>query len=378
MPDCSPPKWHLAHTTWFFETFLLTPHLPGYKPFHPQFSYLFNSYYETVGERWPRPSRGLLCRPTIPEVVAYRQFVDQHMGELLSSLNTTSRAAVEPILELGLQHEEQHQELLLTDLKHAFGQHPLRPVYSASASMASANAPDLQWQRFAAGNFAIGHAGPEFAFDNELPRHTVYLHDYQLANRVVTAGEYLAFVEDGGYQKPEYWLSEGWATCRKQGWQAPLYWTATPQGWSLFTLHGERLLDPQEPVCHISFFEADAYARWAGYRLPTEAEWEVAFPTAQPGQFLGENESRCLHPRPGHHAFGGLWQWTASPYVGYPGYRPAAGAVGEYNGKFMCNQMVLRGGSCLTPEGHIRPTYRNFFPPDARWQCTGLRLAGNA
>ena len=376
MPDCSPPKWHLAHTTWFFETFVLAPHAPGFRPHHPQYGYLFNSYYEAVGDRWPRPTRGLLSRPTVAEVYAYRRAVDERMLHLLESAGDGTLAAVAPIVELGLNHEEQHQELLLTDLKHAFGLNPLGPVYTPSA-VGGGTSPSLFWASFPAGLRTVGHDGRGFAFDNEGPRHRVYLNAYQLASRPVTAGEYRAFMEDGGYSRPEFWLSDGWAARQQHGWTAPLYWARTSDEWSLFTLSGQRPLDPAEPVCHVSFYEADAYARWAGARLPTEFEWET---TAADLDVRGHfSDAGRFHPTAGTgQMFGDVWEWTASPYVGYPGFRPAGGAVGEYNGKFMCNQMVLRGGSCVTPPGHVRTTYRNFFPPDARWQFSGLRLARDA
>lgn len=373
MPDCSPPKWHLAHTTWFFETFVLAEYARDHRPFHPQFGYLFNSYYDAVGDRWPRAARGLLSRPTVAEVYAYRRAVDERMLALLSGADEPTLRAVGPLVELGLNHEQQHQELLLTDLKHAFGLNPLRPVYAAS-SEAGSHALAPHWEAHAPGVRRLGHAGGAFAFDNEGPAHSAYVAGYEIASRPVNNGEFLRFVSDGGYDRPEFWLSDGWAARRRHDWTAPLYWERDGGGWSVFTLGGVRKLDPVEPVCHVSYYEADAYARWAGARLPTEAEWEVAArerPVA--GNFL---DSGRLHPGGDASEFyGDVWVWTASPYTAYPGYRPAAGAIGEYNGKFMCNQVVLRGGSCVTPAGHVRPTYRNFFPPDARWQFSGLRLA---
>jgi ergothioneine biosynthesis protein EgtB len=376
MPDCSPPKWHLAHTTWFFETFALAAHDPDHKPFHPLFNYLFNSYYEAVGDRWPRPARGLLSRPTVAEVYDYRRSVDERMLRLLDRADADALAAVAPLVELGLNHEQQHQELILTDLKHGFALNPLRPAYAAvPGPRATSAAPPLRWEPRPAGLHWLGHGGGGFAFDNESPRHKVFVQAHEIASRPVTAGEYLDFLEDGGYDRPELWLSDGWAARRQHGWTAPLYWERSTDGWRVFTLHGLRPLDPAEPVCHVSYYEADAYARWAGARLPTEAEWEVAADREVDGNFL---ESGRLHPAPDPGTgqfFGDVWEWTASPYTAYPGYRPAAGALGEYNGKFMCNQMVLRGGSCATPAGHVRPTYRNFFPPDARWQFSGVRLA---
>src|SRR5581483_5070472 len=350
----------------FFEAFLLSGHVPDYRPYHPRFSYLFNSYYDAIGERWPRPQRGLLSRPTVAEVYAYRRATNERVVALLSSADDGLLAALLPVVELGLNHEQQHQELLLTDLKHAFGLNPLRPAYAPPPAPAPAAPPvPLRWQSYAAGVRRIGHTGDGFAFDNEGPAHEVYVHGFAIASRPVTSGEYLQFIADGGYDRPELWLSDGWAARGRNAWTAPLYGERDGGAWSLFTLHGMRPLEPAEPVCHVSYYEADAYARWAGARLPTEAEWETAALASAPGgNFL---DSGRLHPAPGGAFHGDVWVWTASPYVAYPGYRPAAGALGEYNGKFMCNQLVLRGGSCVTPAGHIRPTYRNFFPPEARW-----------
>jgi ergothioneine biosynthesis protein EgtB len=377
MPDCSPPKWHLAHTTWFFETFVLAEYEPGFRPHHPQFRYLFNSYYEAVGDRWPRPARGLLSRPTVAEVSAYRRAVDGRVAALLEAADVATLAAVVPLVEQGLNHEQQHQELLLTDLKHALGLNPLRPAYAPpDAGPSSEAGTPLRWVDHPAGVRWVGHAGDGFAFDNESPRHRVFVESFGIAARPVTAGEFLAFVEDGGYDRPTLWLSDGWAARQQKGWSAPLYWERTSDGWSAFTLRGQRPLDPAEPVCHVSFYEADAYARWAGARLPTEAEWEAAAGGREvAGNFLDAGRFHPAADAGTGQFFGDVWEWTASPYTAYPGYRPAAGALGEYNGKFMCNQLVLRGGSCATPAGHVRPTYRNFFPPDARWQFSGLRLA---
>jgi ergothioneine biosynthesis protein EgtB len=381
MPEASPVKWHLAHTTWFFETFVLGPYLPGYRRYHPRFSFLFNSYYEAVGPRWPRPQRGLLSRPTVAEVYRYRACVDEHVARLFRSGEATVPSGAAATLRLGLHHEQQHQELLLTDLKHAWAANPLQPVYR-DALLESGEPPPLHWLSFPEGMAWTGHDGNGFAFDNESPRHRLFLRGFQLASRLVTNGEYLRFMAEGGYERPGLWLSDGWAAGQAGAWTAPLYWWQRDDGWTGWTLAGQRPLDPGEPVCHVSFYEADAFARWAGARLPTEAEWEVAAATTPlAGHFL---EGAHFHPaaRPAGddtgplvQLFGDVWQWTASPYVGYPGYAPPAGALGEYNGKFMCNQLVLRGASCATPRSHARPTYRNFFPPPARWQFSGLRLA---
>jgi ergothioneine biosynthesis protein EgtB len=383
MPDVSPPKWHLAHTSWFFETFLLQPFLKGYAAFHPGYGYLFNSYYEAVGARHPRAERGLLSRPTVEEVYRYRAHVDAGMERLLREAG--GGGEVEGLVTLGLHHEQQHQELLVTDIKHILGTNPLRPVYREAPADHSAPAVEQRWHDFDGGVREIGHAGPEFAFDNESPRHPVYLQPFRLASRLVTSGEYLEFMEDGGYRRPEHWLSDGWRTVRAREWRAPLYWEERDGEWWTMTLAGMQPLRAEEPVCHVSFYEADAFARWAGARLPTEAEWEVVGKQVE-AQGIGGNflETGHLHPAPATPAgalpaqmFGDVWEWTASAYHPYPGFRPAPGAVGEYNGKFMCSQLVLRGGSCATPVSHIRATYRNFFPPDARWQFSGIRLAAD-
>jgi ergothioneine biosynthesis protein EgtB len=380
MPDASPVKWHLAHTSWFFETFVLAAACEDYAPFDARFGFLFNSYYNTVGDRLPRPRRGLLSRPTVGEVHRYRAHVDEQMVTLLRN-DAAFPSALATAVELGLHHEQQHQELILTDLKHAFSCNPLRPAYRdppfiippprrADAELEAG----LNWLPFSAGVRHIGHTGDGFAFDNETPRHRVFIEAFLLANRLATCGEYQAYMDAGGYDQPQWWLSDGWATRQAQGWTAPLYWENHEGQWAQFTLDGLRTLRDEEPVCHLSFYEADAFARWSGARLPTEAEWEIAAETCSPGgSFL---ESDHLHPSAAH-TLGEAWQWTASPYIAYPGYAPLAGALGEYNGKFMCNQMVLRGGSCATPRSHFRPSYRNFFPPEARWQFTGVRLARN-
>jgi ergothioneine biosynthesis protein EgtB len=383
MPDASPVKWHLAHTSWFFETFVLEARLPGYRTFHPQFRVLFNSYYNAVGDKHPRPERGLLSRPSLDEVFAYRRHVDLGMQALIES-GALRDTAVRALVELGLHHEQQHQELILTDVKHMLSRNPLAPAYHRRASLHPTRArssPD--WLGFAGGMTRIGHRGEAFCFDNELPRHRVFLEPFELAASLVTAGEYAEFIEDGGYLRPELWLSEGWETARAARWSSPLYWERTDGARAIFKLSGFDALDTAEPVCHVSYYEADAYARWAGARLPTEAEWEHAVGEKLPaGNFL---ESGALHPTADtavedglRQCFGDAWEWTSSAYAPYPGYRPAAGAIGEYNGKFMCNQYVLRGGSCATPRSHIRASYRNFFPAAARWQFSGIRLARDA
>ena len=383
MPDCSPTKWHLAHVSWFFETFVLGATLDDYRSLHPQYTYLFNSYYNAVGERHCRPKRGLISRPTVKETYAYRAYVDEHMLDLLELASAETVERIAPTIVLGLHHEQQHQELLVTDLKHALAQNPLHPAYVEQPAARSSTPPPLRYEAFPGGVVWIGHDGAEFAFDNESPRHRQFVHPFELAARPVTNGEYLAFMADDAYARPELWLSLGWATVQDNGWQAPLYWERQDDRWLVMTLGGLREVDPAEPVSHLSYFEADAFARWADARLPTEAEWE----TAAEGVGLDGNfvESGRFHPQPLdastdgglglQRMFGDVWEWTQSSYSAYPGFRPAPGAIGEYNGKFMCNQYVLRGGSCATPASHIRPTYRNFFPPDARWQFMGLRLA---
>jgi ergothioneine biosynthesis protein EgtB len=378
MPDASPVKWHMAHTSWFFETFVLARVGRAFRPFDPSFAYLFNSYYDAVGDRLPRSQRGLLSRPTLSDVYRYRAHIDDQMLELLESEGFSSPNAA--TVELGLHHEQQHQELLLTDIKHAFASNPLRPTYrERSRQTVPAVGPPF-WVTFPEGLYGQGHDGDGFAFDNETPRHQVWQPAFQLASRLVTNGDYLAFMEAGGYERPEFWLADGWEACSGQRWQAPLYWERQQQSWWLMTLAGMQPVNEAEPVCHVSFFEADAFARWAGARLPTEAEWEVAAASqTMAGNFL---ESGLLQPvvappsdAPIRQLLGDVWEWTMSAYLPYPGYRPLPGALGEYNGKFMCNQMVLRGGSCVTPAAHIRPSYRNFFPPKTRWQFTGIRLA---
>jgi ergothioneine biosynthesis protein EgtB len=378
MPDASPAKWHLAHTTWFFETFVLDADRT-YVPFDPRFGYLFNSYYNAVGERLSRSQRGLISRPTVAEVYRYRDSVDGRVTNLFAAEQRP--ADFDDIVVLGLNHEQQHQELLLTDLKHAFAANPLRPAYRDRTFEATPPAPPLEWLTYPAGVRWIGCEGDGFAYDNETPRHRVLVDAFRLASRLTTCGDYLAFLEAGGYDRPEWWLSDGWAARTAEGWAAPLYWEKQEGEWWHYTFDGMRPVNPHEPVCHVSFYEADAFARWSGARLPTEAEWEAAAGDCPlVGSFL---ESGRLHPGVAADAagpaqmFGEVWQWTASPYIAYPGYRPLPGALGEYNGKFMCNQLVLRGGSCATPRSHFRRSYRNFFPPHARWQFAGVRLASN-
>ncbi len=379
MDDASPIKWHLAHTTWFFEEFLLVPHVPEYRVFDARYRYLFNSYYETVGPRQPRPRRGMLTRPALDEVKQYRAHIE---ATLFDSLPNPLPEALSFLIELGIHHEQQHQELMLTDLLHLFAQNPLKPVYRSTPEVMSESASTpLAWVEFKSGRFSVGNTGHGFAFDCEGPQHEVLLRPFALASRPVTQGEWLAFVEAGGYHNPAWWLSDGWVCVQREQWHAPLYWTQRNTRWWQMTLCGERAVEPDAPVCHISFFEADAYARWAGKRLPTEFEWEVAAAAqAVQGNFASAARFRpCPTSRdpqsPLQQLYGDVWEWTASPYVAYPGYRPMAGAVGEYNGKFMNGQYVLRGGSCATPEHHVRSTYRNFFYPHQRWQFSGVRLA---
>lgn len=414
--DASPVRWHLAHTTWFFETFVLSD-LPDYRQFSAAFEQLFNSYYNTVGEQFPRAQRGLLSRPSQAEVLNYRAHVDAHITESLQVGNMSTKK--QTALEIGLHHEQQHQELMLTDIKHAFSINPLQPAYLQSVAPAASGYENMvnggtshpevlpsaetavrctsQWVDGPAGLAEIGNADSGFAFDNERPRHQVYLQPFQLACRCVTNDEYIQFIESGGYQQPQWWLSLGWNFVQQRHLTAPLYWHKTEYGWEQFSLAGAQPVKLEEPVCHVSLFEADAFARWADCRLPTEAEWEVCLknclkidPHVDSTMLDGYWSDRLLsagsYPQPQcvkgdsqviglENAFGNLWEWTASPYTGYPGFTTLLGALGEYNGKFMCNQFVLRGGSCATPSGHLRVTYRNFFPPEARWQFSGIRLA---
>ncbi len=382
MADVSPPKWHLAHTTWFWEEFVLSVYRSAYRRFHPDYAYLFNSYYDAVGSRTPRPERGFMTRPTLAEVLAYRGAVTEALAEFITTAPDAIYSEAAPRIVLGLAHEEQHQELLLTDLKYILSLSPLAPVYQPLPPGAGPLPPPrpLGWHPLPEGVYTLGAALEDgFAFDNEGPRHKTYLHPVALADRLVTCGEYLAFIAEGNYQRPTHWLSEGWAWVQAQRLRAPLYWQQLDGAWFEFTLHGLQPLDPHRPVGHLSYYEAEAYAAWAGYRLPTEAEWEVAAQTLRKTDATAETvtEPTQLHPTPGPAGdwFGCLWQWTGSAYLPYPGFRRQTDALGEYNGKWMVNQWVLRGSALSTPPGHSRPTYRNFFHPDKRWQFTGLRLA---
>ncbi|HVW65121.1 MAG TPA: ergothioneine biosynthesis protein EgtB [Nitrosospira sp.] len=391
MPDASPSKWHIAHTTWFFETFILEPHMDRYSPFEARFGSLFNSYYKRLGPHPHRSLRGTFSRPSLDEVLAYRRYVDNAVHTLFMR---KASAELLPLLELGLNHEQQHQELIVTDIKHAFWTNPLRPAcYPRPSPMrlvgneATGEPAPSSWHGFDGGLHEMGHDRSGFAFDNEMPRHSVFIKPFSMASRLVTNAEYQAFIANGGYECPELWLSDAWDRVCGDGWRAPLYWEKTGKEWMHFTCHGMQPLVPEEPVCHVSYYEADAFARWSGVRLPTEFEWELAAGSALASQEIQKVagnmlEDETYHPGPAEHAsghlqqlFGDAWEWTCSPYSPYPGYRPPAGLEGEYNGKFMCNQMVLRGGSCATPASHIRKSYRNYFAPQARWQFSGIRLA---
>ncbi|MGH8353167.1 MAG: ergothioneine biosynthesis protein EgtB [Pseudomonas sp.] len=384
MPDVSPPKWHLAHVSWFFEAFLLTPFQRGYRPLEPAYDHLFNSYYQTRGTPFPRAQRGLLSRPGVAEVYRYRAHVDAAIAELLGQPPAEHAGEIVRRLELGLQHEQQHQELLLMDIKHILAQNPLQPAYRRDLPAPLAQPASVQrWHGYPGGLRHIGHAGDGFAFDCEQPRHRVFVDDFELASQPVSNAGFLAFIEDGGYQRSAFWLADGWNLVQQAGWQAPLYWQRRAGRWLEMTLAGLRELDRQAPVCHISFYEAEAYAAWAGARLPSEAEWEVAA-LEQPlnGNFVESGYLQPLAAAPGldgpAQLFGDVWEWTGSAYRPYPGFRALEGSLGEYNGKFMCGQMVLRGGCCATPQAHIRASYRNFFYPAMRWQFAGLRLAREA
>ncbi len=388
MPDVSPAKWHLAHTSWFFEAFVLKNAFKNYRSLHPQYTYLFNSYYTQIGERFTRAIRGLLSRTTVEEIYNYRNYVDKNVVDFIENCTDKQFREFGPVIEIGIHHEQQHQELFLTDIKHVFSINPLHPVYSDSFPPIVDYIPEMVFRKYGEGIYEAGHKGGDFGFDNEFPRHRVFLNSYQIANRLVTNREFIDFIDDGGYKKPGLWLSDGFAYSEKENWQAPLYWEKINDEWWNFKLTGFHVVDLNEPVCHISFYEAEAYARWAGSRLPTEYEWEIAaekFPVE--GNFV---ENGYFHPvavpespithHPStiiHQLYGDVWEWTMSPYIPYPGYKTLPGALGEYNGKFMSNQIVLRGGSCATPVSHIRRTYRNFFYPHSRWQFMGLRLAKN-
>ena len=389
MPDVSPTKWHLAHTTWFFETFILKKFIPECRAEIPEYAYLFNSYYNAAGDMHRRDLRGLISRPTVSEAHRYRASIDSYIDDLLSNADEKLLDEIEPILVLGIHHEQQHQELLITDIKHVFAQNPLHPVFKKrNINIGTEEVVPMQFVEFKETTVAIGHDGRGFAYDNEGPQHKALVPAFSLASRPITNGEYIAFIEDNGYGRPEFWLSLGWMTVNEQRWQAPLYWTKRDSAWWQFTLSGFRPMDESEPVTHVSYFEADAYANWAGARLPTEFEWErAALNCPIEGNFV---EGELFHPAPVavespvspdksvrhlHQMFGDVWEWTRSAYSPYPGYRAAPGALGEYNGKFMCNQYVLRGGTCSTSRSHIRRTYRNFFQPEKRWQFTGIRLA---
>jgi ergothioneine biosynthesis protein EgtB len=379
MPDVSPTKWHIAHVSWFFETFLLQVYLDKYRPFDTHFAHLFNSYYETVGAFHPRPQRGFLSRPTIKEIYAYRAYVDEQMQRLLSQTGHPQRDEIEMRTRVGINHEQQHQELMLTDIKHVFASNPLLPAYQQRELPTRADTPPLRWISRSGGLYAIGHTGEGFGYDNEMPSHQTYLEPFKLASRLVTNGEYIEFINDGGYQHVDLWLSDAWATVKQQQWMAPLYWQQRDDEWWHMTMNGMLPVDLNAPVCHVSLYEADAFARWCGKRLPSEAEWEVV---AREQAITGNlRDTGNLHPVAGdvsggtQQLYGDTWEWTRSPYSPYPGFKALPGSLGEYNGKFMCSQFVLRGGSCVTPADHIRASYRNFFYPADRWQFSGLRLA---
>jgi ergothioneine biosynthesis protein EgtB len=384
MDDASPTKWHLAHTTWFFETFILAKYSPGYRVFDDRFNFCFNSYYESQGQRHPRAKRGLLTRPGIYDVFSYRAHVDDGLAQLLPEAGEPA-VEISRLVEIGINHEQQHQELLLTDILALFASSPLRPAYRQPkpVPVGRSETPQLSWIEYQGGIHQIGHAGSGFAWDNEAPRHDALIHPFKLADRLVTNGEWLAFVDDGGYRTASLWLADGWAAVNREGWQAPLYWENVDGQWLAMSLEGRRPLDMAAPVCNVSYFEADAFARWNGKRLPTEFEWEVAAQTAPiAANDLGTGALRPLPARAPatgtpRQMFGDVWEWTQSAYLPYPGYKPPEGAIGEYNGKFMVSQQVLRGSSCVTPPGHARSTYRNFFYPQQRWQFVGLRLASD-
>jgi ergothioneine biosynthesis protein EgtB len=383
MPDVSPTKWHLAHTSWFFETFILREADKNYKSLHPQYNFLFNSYYVQVGERHTRAYRGLLSRPTVKDVFEYRNYIDKNIINFLETCSKEDFDNFVKVFEIGLHHEQQHQELMITDIKHVFSVNPLKPIYLEKENEIGNEVPSIRWIDFDEGIFEIGTDGKEFSYDNESPRHREFVESFRLGNRLITNAEYLEFINDNGYKKPELWLSDGFAAVENEGWSAPMYWEKKENEWWNFTLTGFKKVNPAEPVCHVSFYEADAFARWAGARLPTEAEWEVAANNIELNGNFVENEN--FHPvslsnndEQFYQMFGDVWEWTRSSYTPYPGFTTLPGALGEYNGKFMSSQMVLRGGSCATSHSHIRKTYRNFFPPNARWQFMGIRLAKNS
>lgn len=380
MENASPTKWHLAHTSWFFETFILKEAVDDFNSLHPQYSYIFNSYYVQTGDPHCRDKRGNLSRPTVKKVFEYRQYIDENIHQFIDGLSDEKLEEWLPVIEVGLHHEQQHQELLVTDLKYMLGQNPLYPIYTEPERPKLDTLPDMEWIQFDEGVYKVGHKGDGFGFDNEFPSHKTYIQNFKMADRLVTNAEFLEFIEDGGYKDPKWWLDEGFATVENEEWEWPLYWVQRDGDWFHFTLSGLEKLDLNEPVCHVSYFEADAYARWAGCRLPTEQEWEIAakeLPVS--GNFVEKEHYHPASVNPDESGlkqmFGDVWQWTQSSYAPYPGFKPFPGSLGEYNGKFMVNQYVLRGGSCATPKSHFRKTYRNFFHTDARWQFTGIRLA---
>ena len=384
MPDVSPTKWHLAHTSWFFEAFVLSKTINKYRSLHPQYNFLFNSYYIQVGDRHSRPKRGLISRPTVDEVFEYREYVDKNMLRLFKNIDDKKFKKIAEVIEIGIHHEQQHQELIVTDIKHVLSENPLFPTYKKSIESKNAkSSARLNWVDFEGGIHTIGNEGDKFGYDNEFPVHKTYIEPFSLASRLVTNGEYMEFINSGGYSKPELWLSDGWNTVSSNSWDSPLYWIKNGSNWDQFTLGGLKKIEMNQPVCHLSFYEAEAFSRWAGSRLPSEFEWEIASQEQKiEGNFADNGNFHPASIKNGNgelsQMYGDVWEWTRSPYTPYPGYKAPPGALGEYNGKFMCNQMVLRGGSCATSKSHIRNSYRNFFPPGSRWQFMGLRLAKDA